>query len=109
MIGRGSESKRTAVATTSWFSLAAASVSELSDVFAAGQGLQGDDIDGAAQLGPAAAELPGLDAEELADPGPPLVSQGLAVDQDECGDLVCGNDRAGHHGLPGPGRRDQHP
>jgi len=58
---------------------------------------------------PAAAELPGLDAEELANPGPPLISQGLAVDQDECGDLMCGNDRAGHHGLPGSGRRDQHP
>jgi len=28
------------------------------DVIAAGQGLQSDDIDGAAQLGPAAAELP---------------------------------------------------
>ena len=82
---------------------------ELGDVVAAGQGLQGDDVDGAAQPCPAAAELPGLDAEELADPGPPLVSQGLAVDQDECGDLVLGDDRAGHHGLPGPGRGDQHP
>ena len=58
------------------------------DVVAAGQGLQGDDVDGAAQLGTAAAELPGLDAEELADPGPPLVGQGLAVDQDERGDLA---------------------
>jgi hypothetical protein len=35
------------------------------DVVAAGQGLQGDDIDGAAEFGPAAAELSGLDAEEL--------------------------------------------
>ena len=38
-----------------------------------GTGLQGDDIDGAAQLGPAAAELPGFDAEEFGDLGPPLV------------------------------------
>jgi hypothetical protein len=53
--------------------------------------------------------LPGLDAEELGNPGPPLVGQGLAVDQDERGDLVGGNDRAGHHGLPGSGRRDQDP
>jgi hypothetical protein len=33
------------------------------DVVSAGQGLQGDDVDGAAELGPAAAELPGFDAE----------------------------------------------
>jgi hypothetical protein len=76
---------------------------QLRDVVAAGQGLQGDDVDGAAELGPAAAELPGLDAEELADPGPPLVGQGLAVDQDERGDPVGSDDRAGHHGLPGSG------
>jgi hypothetical protein len=43
------------------------------DVVAAGGGLQGDDIDGTAQLGLTAAELPGFDAEELGDPGPPLV------------------------------------
>src|SRR5262249_59924993 len=53
---------------------------ETSDVIATGQGLQGDDVDGAAQLRPAAAELPGLDAEEFGDPGPPLVGEGLAVD-----------------------------
>ena len=52
---------------------------QLRDVIAAGQGLQGDDVDGAAQLGPAAAELPGFDAEELSDPGPPLVSERLPV------------------------------
>jgi hypothetical protein len=79
------------------------------DVVAAGQGLQGDDVDGAAELGAAAAELAGPDSEELGDPGPPLVGQGLAVDQDESGDLVGGDDRAGHDGLPGSGRRDQHP
>ena len=49
---------------------------QLRDVAAAGQGLQSDDVDGAAQLGPAAAELPGFDAEELGDPGPPLVVVG---------------------------------
>jgi len=81
----------------------------LGDVVAAGQRLQCDEVDCAAQLRPAAAELPGLDAEELADPGPPLLGQGLAVDQDKCGDLVSGDDRARHHGLPRPGRRDQHP
>src|SRR5262245_17515738 len=37
---------------------------EVGDVVAAGQGLQSDDVDGAAQLGAAAAELPGSDAEE---------------------------------------------
>ena len=47
--------------------------------FAAGQGLQGDDIDKAAQLCPAAAELPGFDAEELGEPGPPLVRERLPV------------------------------
>jgi hypothetical protein len=52
---------------------------QLWHVVAAGQGLQGDDIDGAAQLGPAAAELPRFDAEELADPGPPLVRERLSV------------------------------
>jgi len=78
-------------------------------VAAAGQGLQGDDVDGAAKLRTAAAELAGLDAEELSNPGPPLVGQGLAVDQDKRGDLVGGDDRAGHHGLPGSGRRNQHP
>jgi len=76
---------------------------QLRDAVAAGQGLQGDDIDGAAQLGPAAPELPGLDAEELGDPGPPLVREGLPVHQDEGGDLMRGDDRAGHHGFPVPG------
>ena len=69
------------------------------DVVAAGQGLQGDDVDSSAELGPAAAELPGFHAEELADPRPPLVGQALTVDQDERGDLAGGDDRAGHDGL----------
>ena len=37
---------------------------QLRDVAAAGKGLQGDNIDGAAQPGAAAAELPGFDAKE---------------------------------------------
>jgi hypothetical protein len=53
---------------------------EAGDVVAAGQGLHGDHVDGAAQLRPAAAELPGLDAEELGDPGPPLVGKCFPVD-----------------------------
>jgi hypothetical protein len=56
---------------------------QLSDVVAAGQRLQGDHVDGPAQLRLAAAESPRLDAEELSDPGPPLVGQALAVDQDQ--------------------------
>jgi hypothetical protein len=55
---------------------------QLRDVVAAGQCLQRDHVDGAPELGPAAAELPGLDAEELSDPGPPLVGQCLAIYQD---------------------------
>jgi hypothetical protein len=78
------------------------------DVIAARQGLEGDDVDSAARLRPAAAELPGLDVEELRDPCPPLVGQGLAVDQHERGDLAGGDDRAGHHGLPGSRRGNKH-
>jgi hypothetical protein len=78
---------------------------QLGDVVAAGQGLQGDHVDRSSELGTAAAELPGLDAEELADPRPLLVSQGLAIDQDERGDLMGGNDRAGHDGRPVRGGR----
>ena len=82
-------------------------VEQLSDVVAADQGLQSDDVDSSAQLGTAAAELPGFHAEELADPGPPLVGQGFAVDQDERGDLAGGDDRrdVGAHPVDGPGDR----
>ena len=72
---------------------------ESGDVVAAGQGLQGNDVDGAAELSPAAAELPGFDAEELGDPGSPLVRESLPVHQDESGDLMGGDDRARHYGL----------
>ena len=60
---------------------------ELGDVVAAGQDLQGDHVDVPRSL-PAAAELPGLDTEELGDPGPPLVGEGPAVDQDKRGHLM---------------------
>lgn len=82
---------------------------ETGDVVAAGQGLQGDHVDSAARLRPAAAELPGLDAEELGDPGPPLVGESLAIDQDERGCLARGDDRARDHGLARPGRGDEDP
>jgi len=72
---------------------------ESGDVVAAGQGLQGNDVDGAAELSPAAAELPGLDAEELGNPGSPLVGEGLAIDEDQCGCPMRGDDRARHYGL----------
>jgi hypothetical protein len=72
---------------------------ESGNVVAAGQCLQGDHVDGAVQLRPAAAELPGLDAEELGDPGAPLVGECLPVDQNQRGCLVRGDDRAGDYGL----------
>jgi hypothetical protein len=61
------------------------------------------------QLRPAATELPGLDAEELSDPGPPLIGEGLPVDQDQRGCLVPGDHGAGDHGLARPRRRNEHP
>ena len=57
----------------------------------------------------AAAELPGLDAEELADPGSPLVGQCFAVDQDKRGDLMSGDHRrTPSRSSPTPGGGDQH-
>jgi hypothetical protein len=53
--------------------------------------------------------LPSFDAQELGDAGPPLVGEGLAVDQDQCGCLVSGDDRAADHSLARPWRRDEHP
>ena len=54
------------------------------DVVLAGEGLQGEDVDGPTELRAAAAELPGLHAEEIADSAAPLVGQCLAVNQDQC-------------------------
>jgi len=53
------------------------------DVVLASEGLQGDDVDSPAELRAAAAKLPCLHAEELADATPPLVGQRLAVNQDQ--------------------------
>jgi hypothetical protein len=51
---------------------------QIGDVAAARQGLQRNHVDGAAQLRTAAAKLPGLDGEELGNPGPPLVGERTA-------------------------------
>jgi hypothetical protein len=72
------------------------------------QGLQGDHVDDAPDLRPAAAELSRRYAEEFADTGPPLVGQCLAVHQDKRRGAVRGDDRARDHRLTGPGRGDQH-
>jgi hypothetical protein len=56
---------------------------ERRDVVASRQGLQGDHVDDAADLRPAAAELSRRYAEEFADAGPPLVGQCLAIYQDK--------------------------
>src|SRR5229473_3970974 len=53
--------------------------SELGDVITAGQGLQRDDVDGPAHLRPPSAKLPGRHTEMIADAGPPLVGERLAV------------------------------
>ena len=53
---------------------------EVGDVVPPRERLQGQDVDRPAELRPAAAELPGLDAEELGDPCPPLVGERFAVD-----------------------------
>ncbi len=52
-------------------------------IVSAGKGLQGDDVDGPAELCAAAAKLPCFHAEELTDAATPLVSQRLAVNQDQ--------------------------
>ena len=79
-----------------------------SDVIGTRKGLQGGDIDDAASLGAATASLSRFDAEQLMDPGTPLVGESLAVDQDESGDGVGGDKGASDHGLTGAGWRDQH-
>ena len=72
---------------------------QLADVGAAAKGLQRDDINAPAHLCPAAAKLPGLNAEELADPCAPLVGQGLSVDQDQRRRRVRSDQRAGSAGI----------
>jgi hypothetical protein len=53
---------------------------ELLDVGLAGQGLQHRDIDHPTGFASTATELASLDTQQVADAGPPLVGQGLAVD-----------------------------
>ncbi|OSY34574.1 hypothetical protein BG845_06727 [Pseudonocardia autotrophica] len=78
-------------------------------VVAPSEGLEGHHIDRAAQLRAAATELARDDAEVLGQPRPPLISEGLAVDQHQRRGGVPGDQRARDHGLTYPGRRDQHP
>jgi hypothetical protein len=52
--------------------------------------------------------LPGLHAEQFADAGAPLVGEGFAVDEHECGDRVASDQRAGHDRLAGSGWSDQY-
>jgi hypothetical protein len=73
--------------------------SELGDVIPPGQGLESNDVNGPADLGTATAELAGCHAEMIADPGPPLVRQRLAVDQHERRNAMRGDHGAGDHGL----------
>jgi hypothetical protein len=80
---------------------------QLADVRPPGEGLQCGDVDGATQLCPAAAQLPRLDVEELADAGAPLVGQGLAIDQDQRRCAVRGDQRAGDDSLARTWGRDQ--
>jgi hypothetical protein len=57
---------------------------------------------------PAAADLPGSDAEKLFDAGAPLFGQGLAVDEHQGRGGAFGDHRAGHHRFARSGRGDEH-
>jgi hypothetical protein len=59
------------------------SAGQVRDVGPPGQGGQHCDVDNSAELVAAAADLPGADGQELPDPVPPLLGQGLAIDQDQ--------------------------
>jgi hypothetical protein len=80
---------------------------QVRNVVPAGEGLQGDDVHDTPGFGPAPAELPSLDAEQVQDAGAPLVGQCLAVDQDQRGGGLPGDERARQHRLTGPGRGDE--
>jgi len=75
---------------------------EVGDVVAAGQGGQHRDVDGAGGFSSAAAELPGADAQELFDPGTPLLGEGFPVDEDQGRGGPFGDDCAGDDGLSAP-------
>nr|WP_300008747.1 hypothetical protein [Pseudonocardia sp.] len=57
----------------------------------------------------ATTELARGDAEVLGQPRPPLIGEGLAVDQHQCRGGVPRDQRARDHSLARPGRGDQHP
>jgi hypothetical protein len=84
-------------------------VGEGGDVVASGQRRKQRDVDGAGELAPAAAELAGLEAEELRDTHAPLVGEGFAVDEDQGRCTAFGDHGAAHDGLPGAGRGDKQP
>ena len=87
----------------------AVSSGQLRQIIAPRQGLQRHHVDRAAQLRAAAAQLARGDAEVLGQPRPPLIGEGLAVDQHQRRGVVPGDQRTGDHGLARPGGRDQHP
>jgi hypothetical protein len=55
----------------------------LGDVIRTRQGLQRHDVDDAADLVPTTATLTCFHAKQLANPGAPLVGEGLAIDEDQ--------------------------
>ncbi|SNT56700.1 hypothetical protein SAMN05421812_11014 [Asanoa hainanensis] len=82
---------------------------EAGDVVAPCQGWQQGDVHRSGELSPATAELAGADAEELFNALPPLVGQGLTVDEHQGGGASLGDHGAGHDRLPGTGRCDEQP
>jgi hypothetical protein len=82
---------------------------QLRQVVAPRQGLQRHHVDRAPQLGAATTELARGDAEVLGQPRPPLIGEGLAVDQNERRGGVPSDQRTRDHGLARAGRGDQHP
>ena len=82
------------------------SCEQLVRLVSAGQTLDHGDVDDARRsvlAAPDHADLAGCYSEMLAEPVTPLVDERLAVDEHERWDVVAGDDRAGHHRLPGAG------
>ena len=82
---------------------------QLRQIIAPRQGLQRHHVNRAAQLRAPATQLARGDAEVLGQPRPPLIGEGLAVDQHQRRGVVPGDQRTGNHGLARPRGRDQHP
>ena len=72
---------------------------QLRQIVAPRQGLQRHHVNRAAQLRPAATQLARGDAEVLGQPRPPLIGEGLAVDQHQRRGVVPGDQRTRDHGL----------